>query len=94
MAESTITPRSNDSIDWWMAENPEVAATIPTANLGAFKQRLNCANNIGDIPLNTRKASSKAVKAVKSAGQFTKHQMSLKPCCKLLGTFVEAAHGM
>jgi hypothetical protein len=59
MADSTITPRTNDSIDWWMAENPE----FTTANIGAFKQRLYCANNIDEIPLNTRKKQSKQLKA-------------------------------
>jgi hypothetical protein len=36
---------------------------IPTANIGAFKQRLYCANNIDEIPLNTRKKQSKQLKA-------------------------------
>jgi len=64
MAESTISPRSNDSIDRWMTENSEVAATIPTANIMAFKQRLNRTKIIDNI-LST--VSRKAVKAVKSA---------------------------
>jgi hypothetical protein len=54
-----------------MAENPEVAATIPTAKIGAFKQRMNRANNIDDIPLNKRTASDKAVK---KRGPIYKHQ--------------------